>query len=57
MKFNIELSWSKVMALLVLASAVFLDVHLKTAGKLFMYALPFITALIGIKQIIKGKSN
>jgi hypothetical protein len=55
MKLNIELTWSKIMALLVLGSCVFLDVYLKTDGKMTMYGLPFVTAMIGLKQVIKGK--
>lgn len=50
MKFNINLTWSKVMALLVLGGAVYLDKALVTSGSLFMYALPFVTALILGKQ-------
>ena len=57
MKFRITLTWSKVMALLVLSSSVFLDIHLNTDGKLFMYGLPFVTAMIGIKQVIRGREN
>ena len=57
MKFNIELTWSKIMALLVLGSCVFLDVYLKTDGKMTMYGLPFVTAMIGIKQVIQGKDK
>ena len=51
MKLAITLTWSKIMALFVLASSVALDIYLKTEGKLFMYALPFVTAMIGIKQV------
>lgn len=52
MKFAIILTWSKILALLTLGCAVFLDVKLGTDGKLFMYALPFITAMIGLKQVL-----
>ena len=50
MKFNIELTWSKLVAVLILGSAVYLDTALKTEGKLFMFALPFVAGLIGLKQ-------
>jgi len=39
------------MALLVLVSSVGLDIYLKTDGKLFMYGLPFVSVMIGIKQV------
>jgi len=45
MKFNITLTWSKFIALLILISAMLLD-YLNTGNSAFMYALPFVTALI-----------
>jgi len=51
MKFAIILTWSKIVAVLVLGCAFYLDLTLKTEGKLFMFSLPFITAMIGIKQV------
>jgi len=51
MKFEIILTWSKIVAILVLGCAVYLDVTLKTEGRIFMFSLPFITAMIGIKQV------
>ena len=51
MKLAITLTWSKIMALLVLVSSVGLDIYLKTDGKLFMYGLPFVSVMIGIKQV------
>ena len=45
------------MAFLVLGCCVFLDVHLNTDGKMTMYGLPFVTAMIGIKQVIQGREN
>lgn len=49
MKFNINLTWSKVMALLILIAAVAID-YLNTTNGTFMFALPFIVALILGKQ-------
>ena len=51
MKFAIILTWSKIVAVLVLGCAFYLDLKLQTDGKLFMYSLPFVTAMIGIKQV------
>ena len=50
MKFNITLTWSKIMAFLILGCATALDIYLKTGGKLFMFSLPFVTGLILGKQ-------
>lgn len=49
MKWSINLTWSKVMALLILIAAVYLDWE-NTGISAFMYAIPFITALILGKQ-------
>jgi len=49
--FKIELTWSKLMALLILTDATVIDLVNKSNGQLFMYALPFVVALIGGKQI------
>ena len=50
MKFNIELTWSKLVAVLILGSAVYLDKTLQTEGRLFTFSLPFVAALIVGKQ-------
>ena len=50
MKFNITLTWSKIMALLILGCATALDIYLKTEGRIFIVALPFVSALILGKQ-------
>ena len=52
MKFNILLSWSKIMALVILIAAIFLEIKGETKGTIFMFTIPFITALITGKQII-----
>jgi len=56
MKFAITLTWSKIVAVLVLGCAVYLD---KTNGSitLFQYALPFIVFLITGKQLLDLKKN
>ncbi len=51
MKFSIEFTFSKIMALLILGSAVVLDVRAGTL-QAFTYALPFVVALIGGKQAV-----
>jgi len=49
MKFNINLTWSKLMALLILIAAVYLDIE-NSSTSMTMYSIPFIVALIGGKQ-------
>lgn len=51
MKFKIELTWSKLIALVVLAAAFELDRKMGTANT-FMFALPFVVFLITGKQFI-----
>lgn len=58
MKFNVVLTWSKIMAFIIAIMAFCLSS--KQDYNLFMYALPFIVALITGKQIIdiqKTKNN
>ena len=50
MNWNITLTWSKIIALMVLIAAVYLDIE-NTGINAFMYALPFITFLITGKQL------
>ena len=52
MKFIIELTWSKIVALIVLGCAVTLDVMFTKGNTTFMFALPFIVFLITGKQYI-----
>ena len=56
MKIMIELTWSKFMALIVLGSAVYLDIVNKTVNT-FQYALPFVVFLITGKQFIDLKKK
>ena len=49
MKFRINLTWSKIMALIVLGAAFYLDIIMKQ-NSTFMFALPFVVFLITGKQ-------
>ena len=49
MKFKIELTWSKLIALLILILAGWLDITMGST-QAFMYAMPFIVFLITGKQ-------
>lgn len=51
MKFMIELTWSKAMALVVLSGAVALD-WMNGSVTTFQFALPFVVFLITGKQFI-----
>jgi len=55
MKFSIELTWSKLIAVLVLAGAVYLDLKAGTGATAFMFSLPFIVFLITGKQYLDKK--
>ena len=50
MKFSITMTWSKIVALIVLGCAVTLDVMFTKASTTFMFAMPFIVFLITGKQ-------
>ena len=50
MKFRITVTASKVMALLLLLASVFLDVYNTKSASTFMFAVPFISALVLGKQ-------
>jgi len=53
--FEVTLTWSKIMALYVATQAFTIDVLNGLDGKVFMFALPFVVALITGKQIIDKK--
>jgi len=57
MKFAIVLSWSKIVAVLVLGSAVYLDLKTGSGASAFMFALPFIVFLITGKQYLDSKNG
>ena len=49
MKFSINLTWSKIIALLILVAGVGLD-YINGGNGSFMFALPFVVLLITGKQ-------
>ena len=56
MKFMIEMTWSKAMALVVLGYAFYLDVTMNTSENL-RWALPFVVFLITGKQVIDWRKS
>ena len=56
MKFEITLTWSKIMAFLILGSAVTLDILGKTNAA-FQFSLPFVVFLISGKQFFDLKKQ
>ncbi len=50
MKFRITLTWSKIVAVLVIGLAFVIDLMNATPGTVFMFSLPFSVALILGKQ-------
>ena len=56
MKFSIILTWSKIVAVLILGSAVYLDIE-NGGTATFMFAMPFIVFLITGKQFIDRKKD
>jgi len=57
MKINIELTWSKIMALVVTGCAVYIDSKNGLPGTVFMFSLPFAVFLITGKQIIDWRKD
>jgi len=55
MKFNIELSWSKLVALIVIIAAAYIDKSNGLPGTVFMFSLPFATFLITGKQFFDNR--
>ena len=56
--FNVTLTWSKLMALILAAQAFTLDILYDKQGTVFMFTIPFVVFLITGKQAIdrnKGK--
>jgi len=56
MKLFINLTWSKIMAFLVLGSAIVLDI-INGGATAFMFAVPFVVFLITGKQYLDSKKN
>ena len=52
MKISITVTFSKIVALLVLGCATYLDIKTGTGSTTFMFALPFVVFLITGKQFI-----
>ena len=57
MKMSITVTFSKIVALLVLGGAIWLDVKTGTGATAFMFALPFVVVLITGKQWIDNKKQ
>ena len=57
MKFLIELTWSKFMALVVIGCATYLDITNGLTGQIFMFTLPFTVFLITGKQLIDWRNK
>ena len=61
--FKVELTWSKIMALVIIVLAFVMDVMCDKQGQVFMFSLPFVVFLITGKQIndaikeIKNSNN
>ena len=63
MKFNITLTWSKLVAVLILVLAFLIDKENGSSGTVFMFSLPFVMVMILGKQgidavrTVKGNGN
>jgi len=57
MVVEITLTWSKLVAVVVLVLAFVMDFMNDRGGTVFMYALPFVVFLITGKQVIDWKKN
>ena len=53
--FEVTLTWSKIVALVVLVLAFLMDFMADKGGTVFMYSLPFVVFLITGKQLIDAK--
>ena len=57
MKVKIELTWSKLMALLVLVYAFVMDIRVEDTHTALVYVVPFIVVMIGAKQALDLKKD
>lgn len=58
LRFEITLTWSKIVALILAAFAFVLDLkYQNVTGTVFMFTVPFIVFLITGKQLIDKKNN
>jgi hypothetical protein len=55
MKFLIKLTWSKIMALVIIVLAFVIDILSDKSGMVFMFSIPFVVFLITGKQLIDKK--
>ena len=55
MEFKIKLTWSKIVALIVLIAAFGLDYYIIKGNSTFMFSLPFVVFLITGKQYLDKK--
>lgn len=56
-KFAVTLTWSKIMALVIITLAFTMDILADKGGTVFMFALPFVVFLITGKQVIDKSVN
>jgi len=56
-KFEITLTWSKIVALLMLMMAFVLDLVITKSATTTMYAIPFVVTLIAGKQYLDKKKD
>ena len=54
---KIELTWSKLMALLVLLYAYHMDLRADGGHAALTYALPFILIMLGLKQALDARKK
>ena len=57
MKVEITLTWSKLMALLVLIYAFVMDIRVEDEHAALVYVVPFIVIMIGAKQALDLKKD
>ncbi len=57
MRFEITLTWSKIMAFVILLLAFIMDIASDKQGTVFMFSIPFAAALITGKQVIDQKKG
>ena len=57
MKFLIELTWSKIMALVIAILGFVIDIKTNSGGTVFMFTIPFVVFLITGKQLIDTRKK
>jgi len=55
MKSEITLTWSKLVAVLIILLATAIDLKMKLNGTVFMFSIPFVVFLITGKQFLDMK--